>query len=109
MTRSVPERADRNNPAPPASRVYRAPVVVVPNAVLLDRTLSDRAVRLYVLLGYVGDRQTLPPTRDALAQMLGCSRPSLDRAVVELRAGGYLHTERAAAGDVNRYELRVPR
>lgn len=66
------------------------PWSVVPEWVL-DAEVSDRAVRLYALLGrYADNHGKAFPLRRTLAERLRCSVNSLDRAVRELIAAGAL-------------------
>lgn len=54
---------------------------------VLDAQVSDRAVRLFgVLARYVGGNDRAWPSRKTLAERLGCSVDSVDRAVAELTA-----------------------
>lgn len=60
------------------------PITVVPEW-LLDADVSDRAVRLYAVLGRYADQQLRSwPSRRKLAGRLRCSVDTLDRAVREL-------------------------
>jgi hypothetical protein len=61
---------------------------------LLDTGISSRAVHLYVLLGRYADRNGESfPSRRTLAERLGCSVDSLDRAKAELIEVGALSVE----------------
>jgi len=69
------------------------PYSLVPEWVL-DSDLSDRAVRLYALLGrYADDEGKAFPSRRTLAKRLKCSVDSVDRAVRELTEGKILLVE----------------
>jgi len=70
------------------------PWSIVPEWVL-DAEVSDRAVRLYLLLGRYADNHTgeSTPARRTLAERLRCSLDTLDRAVKELVAIGALEYE----------------
>lgn len=60
------------------------PFALIPEWVL-DATLSDRAVRLYAVLGrYADDEGSCWPSRRTLWTRLRCSERSLDAAVLEL-------------------------
>jgi hypothetical protein len=80
-------------------RGYRNPFSQVPED-LLDWSVSgvsDRATRLWGLLDrYAGADGQAFPSRRKLAGRLGCSLDTLDRAVRELEAAGWLHVERRA-------------
>jgi hypothetical protein len=54
---------------------------------VLDAAVSDRAVRLFAVLNrYAGTNETAWPSRKTLAERLGCSVDSVDRALAELVA-----------------------
>lgn len=85
-------------------RAYK--FAMAPEHLIFDRRLSDRAVRLFLILDRraAGRTETFP-SRAMLAEDLDCSRESVDRAVRELCATGWLAKERADRGDVNSYVL----
>lgn len=87
-------------------RRQRPPFAMVPEALLRD-AVSDRAVRLYGLLDrYLGDHAKAWPARGTMADALECSTDSIDRAIAELEAAGWLIRESGqAAGITNRYRL----
>lgn len=66
---------------------------------LTESTVSDRAVRLYSLLSGMRDYGTDMATvgRKLLAQKMGCSDDSLDRAKAELEEAGAISVERGEA------------
>ena len=66
------------------------PFAVVPEWLLVDRPVSDRAVRLYALLALMANRSTHEtyPARKTLAQRLSCSVDSVDLAIKELTLAG---------------------
>lgn len=82
------------------------PWSIVPEWVL-DADISDRAVRLYGLLGrYADSNGTSFPLRRTLYQRLRCSESSLDRAAKELISVGALHVEqRTDADGINQSNL----
>jgi biotin operon repressor len=53
---------------------------------ILHATISDKAVRLYGVLARFADNQTHEafPSRETLAEKMGCSSKSIDRAATEL-------------------------
>lgn len=61
------------------------PFSIVPEWVL-DRDLSSTALKLYIVLGRFADWRTgvAFPARDTLAERMGCSSKTIDRAVDEL-------------------------
>jgi hypothetical protein len=61
---------------------------------ILDAEISDRAIRLFAVLGRYADRNgQAMPGRKTLAERLKCSLSSLDRALEELRDIGALSWE----------------
>lgn len=80
----------------------------VPEHLIRDRSLTDRAFRLWCILDrYAGADDAAFPLRSTLAADLDCSPASLDRAVAELVEGGWLHKERRGQGRSNLYTLLV--
>lgn len=84
---------------------------MTPEWVLFHPTLSDRAVRLFgVLDRHVGADDECWPSRARLAEIMGCSVDSIDRAKAELVAVEALTVEerRTDAGDrdTNLYVLQ---
>ena len=64
-------------------------------AELLTAPISDRAVRLWsVLERHQGGSGAAWPSRPHLAEHLGCSLDSIDRALAELEADGWLVIQR---------------
>lgn len=87
-------------------RSYR--FATVPEHLIRDKALSDRAVRLWCILDrYAGKDEESFPSRLTLADDLSCSRASVDRAVIELVDGGWLSKERREAGGTNLYTLLI--
>lgn len=79
---------------------------VLPEPLLRDRRVSDRAMRLWCLLDrYAGANGQAFPKRKRLAGDLDCSVATLDRAMEELVATGWLHKARREEGGVNDYTL----
>lgn len=64
------------------------PFSIVPEWVL-NKNLSPTALKLYCVLGRFADYETgmAFPSRDTLAERMGCSGKTIDRAVTELVAG----------------------
>lgn len=64
------------------------PFSIVPEWVL-NKNLSPTALKLYCVLGRFADYETgmAFPSRDTLAERMGCSGKTIDRAVAELVAG----------------------
>ena len=87
------------------------PFSIVPEW-LLDPGVSARAIQLYALLGRYADRNggSCHPGRRTLAERLGCSVDSVDRATKELVAVGTLTVvaRRTPGGDrtSNAYTVR---
>lgn len=87
-------------------REYR--FTTLPEHLILDTEISDRAMRLWCRLDrYAGANGEAFPTRETLAVDLGCSRASVDRALAELVTGGWLRKERRYAGGPNDYTLLI--
>lgn len=79
---------------------------MAPRAMVADHAVSDRAVRLYcVLTRYANTRDEAWPHQARLATDLGCSRPSIERAVRELRECGWISVRRRVAGGGNIYTI----
>jgi DNA-binding transcriptional regulator YhcF (GntR family) len=87
----------------------RVTFTAAPMHLILDPRLSDRAFRLWCRLDrYAGADGAAFPSRTTLAVELGCSKPTIDRAIEVLVKTGWLTKERRAAGDVNVYTLAEP-
>lgn len=84
----------------------RPPFAMVPESLLA--AVSPRAVVLYALLDrYLGENDRAWPARQTMADRLGCSADTVDRAVAELVDAGYLEVESGKGdGTPNRYLLR---
>ena len=77
----------------------------MPRELLLDRAVSDRAVRLWGILDRIAaGREAAIGSRAGLAESLGCSTASLDRARRELEAAGWLGVDRVD-GEASRYTV----
>jgi hypothetical protein len=77
----------------------------MPRDLLLDRAVSDRAVRLWGILDRIAaGREAAIGSRAGLAESLGCSTASLDRARRELEAAGWLGIDRVE-GEASRYTV----
>ena len=100
--------------AAPRTTLRRASrFTITPEAMIYDRTLSDRAVRIWMILDRMcAGREVTFPSRQMLADALPLmpngdtvSLASVDRAVRLLCEKGWLLKERADRGDVNAYVL----
>ena len=71
------------------------PFAIIPEWLLADPAVSDRAVRLYALLARYADYEdgSSFPSRRTLADRLGRSVDSIDRAARDLEAAGGLIIE----------------
>lgn len=86
---------------------------ITPEPLILDRSLSNTAVRLWMILDRMcAGREVTFPSRQMLADALplaadgkSVSLSTVDRAVRDLCAAGWLMKERANRGDVNAYVL----
>lgn len=79
------------------------PYATVPTWVLDHPGLSPRAIRLYAVLDTYDDPQ---PTREQLAERLGCSVSTVRKALRELAAAGAVVTYRHRVGHSPRYVLQ---
>jgi hypothetical protein len=68
---------------------------ILPDWIRDDPSLSDRAIRLWCVLYGYADRVTNEawPWRSTLAEQMGCSRDTIDRATAELVKAGALQVE----------------
>jgi len=81
------------------------PFVKLPIKVLKNRQLSPWARLLYSLIAdYQTDRGAYPG-RERMADDLGTSVPTVDRALAELSAAGLIKRHRQGRGHTNRYFL----
>jgi len=72
----------------------------MPEGVLYDPSLSDKAVRVYgALLRHGSDPTNCYPSHDRIARLIGCSKRSVARPLDELEKGGWV--ERAKRYDAN--------
>jgi GntR family transcriptional regulator len=82
------------------------PYAAVPRALVADRAVSDRAVRVYAALTRFADRTKRAwPAQKTLAKELECSVPTIERAVRELRESGWITVGRRWAGGPNEYVI----
>src|SRR5271154_4034073 len=76
------------------SRIHGTPFAQIPEWILDSSDLTDKAVRLFCVLDrYANDSGRAFPGRTKLAERLGCSPNSLDRALAELVEVGALVVE----------------
>src|SRR5690242_4282709 len=74
----------------------------VPNCVIRDKTLSSNAKLVYAqLLSYAWHNDYVFPGQDTMAEELGISRPTVNKAIAELEAEGYLEVRRRGQGLTN--------
>jgi len=68
-----------------------APFAMVPEALLYDPELSDKAIRLYgVLRRHGDDPSNCYPSKRRLADLMGCATSSLGRPLRELEDAGWI-------------------
>jgi len=80
--------------------VQQTPFAQMPEGVLYDPSLSDKAVRVYgALLRHGSDPTNCYPSHDRIARLIGCSKRSVARPLDELEKGGWV--ERAKRYDAN--------
>src|SRR5262245_58296034 len=79
----------------------------VPNMLLNDPTLSSNAKVAYAkLLSYAWHNNRVFPGQDTMATDTGMSRPTVSRAITELRRAGWLEIRRRGQGKTNVYILK---
>lgn len=93
----------------------KAPLVLIkgdyryakmPDALLLDREVSDRARCVWMLLSRVAwQKRPVFPTRTLMADLLGCSERSIDRALDELEEREWVQRVRRGFTLPNDYML----
>lgn len=88
------------------------PFCKTPKSLVRDPAISALAKALFALLdSHEGDRGIFP-ARQTLAEQMGCSTPTLDRALKELGEAGYLAVEprrrRDGTRSSNSYRLLFP-
>lgn len=83
--------------------------VVVPLRLVTDPSAGSQAIRLYIVLRAYADKSIMSPSRRQVADMMGCSPDTVDRAARWLVDAGWLTVESRVSGDgqtTNRYTLR---
>lgn len=90
------------------------PFAMVPEALAFDAELSDKAVRLYVVLRRHGDApEDCYPSKRRLADLMGCAAASLGRPLRELEDAGWItrvpRTKPSGDPDSNGYFVRSSR
>lgn len=103
MTNSTGAADAGANPEP--IRRARAPFACVPEALLYDPDMSPLAVRVYGILDRHAGRNGIYPGRERLAVLCGCSVSSVDRALADLKRGGWMMVRRRGQGVTNEYFL----
>jgi biotin operon repressor len=84
------------------------PYAAVPRALVGDRRVTDRGVRLYAVLTRFTDRHSLAwPSQRTLAEQMECSIPTVERAVRELRDAGWVTVTRRGPGGPNVYRVNT--
>ena len=79
----------------------------IPDSLILDGTISDRAVRVYCVLFTFGtsDGRRIFPKRETLAERLDVSVPTIARGLAELRKRGWITVRSRGRGRSNVYRL----
>lgn len=94
----------RNDDASPEPiRRQRAPFACVPEQLLFDTSVSPLGVRVYGVLDRHAGPGGIYPGRERLAVLCGCSVPSVDRALADLKRAGWLTVKRRGQGATNEY------
>lgn len=79
---------------------------MLPEALLCDTSIPDRAVRLWARLACFTDHGEASPPIPTLARELGCSPASIDRALAALAAAGWI-TRETYRDDSGRQQTRT--
>lgn len=80
----------------------------LPESLIRDIVISDRAVRLWALLDrYAAGKDAVSLTREILAADLGCSLDSIDRALAELVRARWLTHNGGRGGRAREYQLWI--
>jgi biotin operon repressor len=78
----------------------------LPNFIINDNKLSSNAKIVYAkLLSYAWHNDRVFPGQERMAEELGMSRPTINKAVRELEGEGYLDIQRRGQGLTNVYTL----
>lgn len=85
------------------------PFAVVPEWVLLDRALNPRALQLYAFLSLRADRRDGSSrwSRERMAEQLGCSEDTVDRALGALMAAGAVSVRKQTRGRSGQFDHNV--
>lgn len=79
----------------------------VPNHILEDPDLSERAKLVYALfLRYAWENDFCFPGQETLAEHMGRSVSAVSKAITELKDAGYIEIKRPGQGKVNTYTLK---
>lgn len=94
--------------------VQQTPFAQMPEGVLYDSSLSDKAVRVYgALLRHGSDPSNCYPSHDRIARLIGCSKRSITRPLDELEKAGWVEREKRydanGARTSDGYVVRVSR
>jgi len=94
--------------------VQQTPFAQMPEGVLYDSSLSDKAVRVYgALLRHGSDPSNCYPSHDRIARLIGCSKRSVARPLDELEKAGWVDREKRydanGARTSDGYMVRVSR
>lgn len=101
---------DDNKTVAFASSVWQHGFTIVPNAVLLDRSLSAHARILYsVLTHYARQTEECWPGQERLAEDLRLSEPTLRKALKELVDRELVERRRRGRGMTNIYLIHPPK
>ena len=79
----------------------------IPNVVLRNPLLGDKALRLYtLLLSYAWQEEECFPGQETLAKDMGCTRKSITNALNELKKHKLIDWQRRGLGKVNIYHIK---
>jgi len=84
------------------------PFIILPVSLINDRSVTDRAHRVYSCLLSYKNRRTgqCNPQRSTIAKKLRCSVRSVSRCLTELRQAGWISSKQTLHGQ--KYEFYVP-
>lgn len=83
------------------------PYAQVPEALAYDHRISDKAVRVFVvIMRHVNQNlQIAWPGRERIAEILDCSPDTVDRAITCLKQHGWISVTRRGLGLTNQYHV----
>jgi DNA-binding MarR family transcriptional regulator len=81
--------------------------VQIPKAIAYDPKISFAAKSVYmILVGHCFDKDTCFPGIGRISTILGCSKPTVIKAIKELQENNYVVKHRRGNGVSNVYEVK---